>query len=323
MRARLALLTLLIGAATVADASARDNVRSRSSGGRGGGGGKSSSGSCNSQRDGSPLDSFRQLLAMNPEERQNALAEKSDGQRNFLAGKLKEYDALSPVDRELRLQVTQLRFYLMPLLYKRPEERAAKLEAIPSEDRKLVEERLEQWDKLPPSLQREVRDNEWLVQTVARFQSNTPAQQKEMLDAMPADRRGRLERDLAKWNGFNPDKRQRMLANFNQFFELNDREKSRILKSVPGLERHQVEKTLLAFEKLPAEQRTLCIDALKRFSKMSPDQQLQFFSNADRWAKLSEAEKELLRKMLTQMPPLPPGFGEPANPLPVLTGPKR
>jgi len=194
---------------------------------------------------------------------------------------------------------------------------------MPAEDRRLVEERLEQWDKLPSALQREVRDNEWFVQNVVGFQSGTPAQQKEMLDAMPADRRSRIERDLARWNGFSPDKRQRMLANFKQFFELNERERARIVKTVPGIERHQVEKTLLAFEKLPAEQRTMCLDALNRLSKMTPDQQLQFFSNADRWAKLSEGERDVLRRLLTQMPPLPPGYGEPATPLPVLTGPKR
>ncbi|MBM3876934.1 MAG: DUF3106 domain-containing protein [Verrucomicrobia bacterium] len=321
MSARLAILGCFVGAAVVAEAPALGKTCPRSSDGNGNG--RWTSGIFDASADGSPLDGFRKLLAMGPGERQAALAEKPEGQRSFLAAKLKEYDALGPADRELRLRVTQLRFYLTPLLYKKPEERAARLDAMPAEDRRLVEERLEQWDKLPSALQREVRDNEWFVQNVVGFQSGTPAQQKEMLDAMPADRRSRIERDLARWNGFSPDKRQRMLANFKQFFELNERERARIVKTVPGIERHQVEKTLLAFEKLPAEQRTMCLDALNRLSKMTPDQQLQFFSNADRWAKLSEGERDVLRRLLTQMPPLPPGYGEPATPLPVLTGPKR
>ncbi len=263
------------------------------------------------------------MLAMSPADREKALAAKPEGQRDFLEAKLREYDALPPDERELRLRVTQLRFYLTPLLHKRPDERASRLDAIPSEDRALVEERLAQWDKLPRELQREVRDNEWLVQTVVRFQSGTPAQQKQQLESMSPGRRERLERDLAKWNGFAPDKRQRMLANFNLFFELNDKEKARILKSVPGLERAQIERTIAAFLKLPAEQRTMCMDALKRFTSMTTDQQLQFLSNADRWAKLSDAEKDLIRKMVTQMPPLPPGFGEPVVPPPSIASPRK
>jgi hypothetical protein len=272
---------------------------------------------------GSPLDSFRQMLAMSPEERKMALESKPESQREFLEGKLREYDAFAPDERELRLRVTQLRFYLTPLLYKRPDERASKLDAIPSEDRALVQERLAQWDKLPREVQREVRDNEWLVQTVVRFQSATPAQQKAQLESMSASRRERLERDLAKWNGFAADKRQRMLANFNQFFELNEKEKARILKSVPGIERAQIERTIAAFQKLPPEQRTMCMDALKKFSSMTTEQQLQFLSNADRWAKLSDAEKDLIRKMVTQMPPLPPGFGESIVVPPSIAGPKK
>ncbi len=290
---------------------------------------KSAAGAASARQDtNSPVEFFRKLLAMNPAEREKALAEKPE-KRAYLKVKLKEYDALTPAEREVRLRVTQLRYYLTPLLSLKPDERAPHLELIPAEDRKFIEERLAQWDGLPAELQREVLENEWLIHTVLRLQSSSPAHQKELLDAMSPDRRERLEHDLAKWSSLAADKRARMLANFNQFFELNEKEKSKILKTVPGSERSEIEKTLLAFEQLPPEQRTLCINSLKRFASMTPEQQLQFFSNAERWAKLSDVEKQLLRQLVVKMPPLPPmptalppmppGFGEPpAAPLPVL-----
>lgn len=262
----------------------------------------------------SPLDSFRQLLAMNPAEREKALAEKPERVRGFLAGRLKEYDALPPAERELRLRLSQLRFHLLPLLRPGVTNRAERLAAIPAEDRKLVEDRLQQWDSLPPALRQEVLDNEWLVHTVLRFQSSPAAQQKELLAGMSPERRARLEADLATWHGLPADKRAEMLKQFNQFFELSDKEKFKILATIPDAQRRQMEKTIHAFEKLPAEQRSRCMKSLQRFAAMTQAEQVEFLGNAERWAKLSDVEKDAIRKLVTQFPPLPPGLGFPPLP---------
>ena len=260
------------------------------------------------------IDTFRQLLAMDRAGREKALAEKPEHTRNYLAGKLREYDALTPDERELRLHLSQLRYYMLPLMKPGLTNRAERMEAIPTDDRKLIEARLAQWDRLTADLQKEVLENEWLMQTVLRFESSSPAQQKELMEAMSRDRRRRLESDLAKWHALPADKQSRMVKNFNQFFELSDKEKSRIIATVPQSQRRQMEQTIHAFEQLPAAQRTLCMKSLQRFATMTQQQQLDFFSNAERWARLTEAERETVRKLLMEFPPLPPGLGTPPLP---------
>src|SRR5438094_235453 len=64
----------------------------------------------------SPVDSFRQLLAMPPRDREHYLSDKPPEIRARLLDKVKEYQALGPDERELRLRATELRWYLLPLL---------------------------------------------------------------------------------------------------------------------------------------------------------------------------------------------------------------
>src|SRR5712691_3172573 len=50
-----------------------------------------------------PQPDFRQLLAMSPPEREKALASRSEAHQQVLRDKIREYEALSPVEREARL----------------------------------------------------------------------------------------------------------------------------------------------------------------------------------------------------------------------------
>src|SRR5580658_10502575 len=51
----------------------------------------------------SPVDLFRQLLAMSPDDRDNYLAKRPPAIRQRLLDKIQEYLALDPTERELRL----------------------------------------------------------------------------------------------------------------------------------------------------------------------------------------------------------------------------
>ncbi|HTV76036.1 MAG TPA: hypothetical protein VMD57_03480, partial [Candidatus Baltobacteraceae bacterium] len=64
----------------------------------------------------SPVEFFRQLLAMTPDERDNCLKIHPPEIRERILAKVAEYEALDPDERELRLRATELRWYLMPLL---------------------------------------------------------------------------------------------------------------------------------------------------------------------------------------------------------------
>src|SRR5437867_7242836 len=109
----------------------------------------------------SPVDTFRELLAMNTAaERRDFLTNRSPESRELILAKVREYQSLSPDQRELRLRATELRWYLLPLMRASRTNRAEQLAAIPVEARKLVEDRLQLWDMLPPDLQKELLDNE-------------------------------------------------------------------------------------------------------------------------------------------------------------------
>ena len=263
---------------------------------------------------GAPMDYFRQLLAMSQAEREQALADKPEHMRQFLAGRLKEYDALTPEDRELRLRMTQLRWHLRPLMEIAPTNRVERLARIPEPDRKLVEERLQHWDKLPADLQKEVLEHEMIVDYVLRMESSPAASKKGLPDIMPPEWRKKFEQDLASWHALPSAQRQRMVDNFHQFFELSEKEKAKTLSTLSETERHQMEKTLQTFEKLPSVQRQVCIDSFRKFANMTPEQQLQFLKNAERWQAMTPSERETWRTLVTKLPPLPPGFGVPQLP---------
>src|SRR5438093_994178 len=64
----------------------------------------------------SPVTAFRKLLAMTPAERAQQLASRSPENREALLKKIREYKSLGPDECELRLQATELRWYLTKLL---------------------------------------------------------------------------------------------------------------------------------------------------------------------------------------------------------------
>src|SRR5687767_10489190 len=88
----------------------------------------------------SPADRFRELLAASPEQRESMLARHSSETREQIRAKLREFDKLSPSQREFRLRLAQLQFSLSPLLRAKPDDRASLLERAPSELRPLLTE---------------------------------------------------------------------------------------------------------------------------------------------------------------------------------------
>jgi hypothetical protein len=75
-----------------------------------------------------------------------------------------------------------------------------------------------------------------------------------------------------------------------------------------------MDKTLQAFEKLPPDQRSLCVRSFREFVGLTPEERAEFLKNARRWKAMAPAERQTWRTVVTKLPPLPPGFGEPPLP---------
>ena len=244
----------------------------------------------------SPVDFFRQLLALSPEAQEKALATRPPEARARIIAKLAEYQALDPDERELRLRATELHWWLMPLLRAPGDERAARLAQVPANLRELVEARVQQWSILPPPLQDEILSHETALQYFALVETtNRPGATAEQ---------------------------QRIASQFSQFFELTPEEKELTLNTLSEAERAQMQETLKSFEKLPPEQRLTCVRNYAKFASMGEAERAKFIKNAASWSKMSPSERQAWRDLVQTvpiwppMPPMPPDSQPPTQPLP-------
>ena len=245
----------------------------------------------------SPVVLFRELLAMTPEDRENTLMNRPPAIRTRLLAKVAEYEALDPNERELRLRATELRWYLLPLMHQSPTNRAAQLAVLPDDIRDLVQDRLSQWDILPPQLQQEFLEDENVLEYFERVKPIGSSSVTDV-DTVPA-------------NLYPDAQRRKIVTQINRFFELTEEEKQQTLNVLSEEERQQIKKTLQSFDQMPVSQRNECVQAFAKFAGLSPAEQQAFLKNADRWAQMSPADRQTWRDLVTHVPewpPLPPGF---------------
>src|SRR5579862_2489552 len=104
----------------------------------------------------SPVQFFRELLAMTPGDRMHALSNRTPENRKLIMAKIREYLSLGQNERELRLHATELEWYLVPLMRMAPADRGPRLATVSEDERKMIESRLTEWDQLPKSVQSEL-----------------------------------------------------------------------------------------------------------------------------------------------------------------------
>lgn len=228
----------------------------------------------------SPITYFRQLLAMSPAERNNALTNRPPEARKRILDKIHEYTKLDPDERELRLKATELRWWLTPLLQITPASREPRLAQVPDDLREIVSSRLAQWDALPAGLQKELLANDKAIRYFANVQTNNSAA---------------------------PTPEQKRIAEqFDRFFELTPMEKQQTLNTLSAAEREAMEKTLKSFEQLPPQQRAQCIRNYAKFAGMNAAERKDFLKNAEKWSKMSPKERQAWRDLVARVPIMPP-----------------
>lgn len=256
----------------------------------------------------SPVDQFREWLALRPAERSRALTNRPPHLRQQLMAKLREYDALSANERELRLRTTELRYYLMPVLNLAPESRPAFIERIPAELRDLVRDRLDAWDSLSPDLRRDLLDNESIIRYFRETQAQSePARASEIITP---GQRAQLEGGIARWLALPPEQRRKVMERFDRLFVMSGREREALLKTLSDAERAQIETALRSLEGLPPAQRARCVQSLSKFASLSPGERAQFLRSAEKWKQLTPDQRDAWRKMAAKiaiLPPMPPG----------------
>jgi hypothetical protein len=253
----------------------------------------------------SPVNFFRELLAMPAAERKQALAERSPEARKQILAKVREYEALRPDLRELRLKVTELHYYILPLLSMAPTNRSAQLATIPAEDRKLLEDRLRFWDALPSQNQAALLTNQAAIRRLTELEEAAVANTNLSLPRLEL-----LGAGIRQWQALSEEDRQNIKARFDQVFSLTPEEKAKVLRTLSAPERDQIQKTLRRFGQLPPAQRAQCLNNFEKFANLSVEERQQFLKNADRWNQLTPDERQGWRDVVQKMqpqPPIPPG----------------
>ena len=261
----------------------------------------------------SPVDFFRELLAMTPQEQESYISKRPIGQRERVRAKIVEYSAMDANERELRLQTTELHWYLLPLMRIPASERTNRLAQIPPHMRELVEQRLDWWNMFPPPLKQEVLDNEQVASIFVQSDKLTEEQLKQIMADISPSRRRELEKGIERWQSMPEEQRQRLCRQFSMFFDLTTPEKEKALSVLSEAERQQMEKTLQSFETLPKDQRAVCILSFQKFTHMSLPERELFLQNARLWSAMSPDERQAWRDLVQQVPdwpPLPPDFAQ-------------
>ena len=264
--------------------------------------------------DRSPIAFFRELLSMDADELAQALAKYTPERQTQILAKVREYEALDPDDRALRLGVTELRWYLRPLMATSAAERADQLARIPEPNRSLLKARLSEWDKVPPDIQKELLGLEPTLQYFAEIEGRDELQRQQMLNSLSPSRRRMLEKGFQRWEAMSAEQRQRTLSRFKQFFDLTGPEKEKALKMLSEPERRQIEKTLRTFGNLSEEQRTRCVSSFEKFACLSLVERQEFLKNAERWKLMSPGERDAWRQLVNHLPPPPPPRPPPPPP---------
>lgn len=226
----------------------------------------------------SPVKFFRELLTMSAAERNQSLTNRPPETRARIMAKVREYLALNPDDRELRLRATELRWHLTPLFHTAPADRASRLAQLPDELREPVNARLAQWDMLPPNVKQEFLDNDKTLHYFASSGTTNAVSEEQ----------------------------QKLSEQFNQFFELTTAEKKLALGTLSDAERAAMEKTLQTFEQLPAQQRSQCVRNYAKFAGMNLAERTEFLKSAERWSQMSPRERQSWRDLVAHVPMMPP-----------------
>ena len=220
----------------------------------------------------SPVETFRELLAMSPAERKQALTNRPPSIQKLILAKVREYESLKPDQRELRLRVTELRWYLMPLLTEPATNRGALLSLVPKEYRQPVQQRLIIWSLLPPGLRSELLTNDLAI----RYMVASGDERTNLLSTMSPGRQEQLKKSIAQWQSLPEEQREKIMARFSHFFDLSPTEKKKAINTLSGTEQQQIEKTLRAFENLSPLQRSRCIHSFQKFANLSLEERQEF-----------------------------------------------
>ena len=268
---------------------------------------------------GSPFAAFKKIVLLPEAEREAAVGQlkvSSERHRKLLKAKVGEYAAMPEAERDRKLDALDFRWHLMPIMKTAKADRANQLASVPERFRTDIKRRLTGWDKLDAGVQADLLKNESFFRYLSSFGRGRQSRVAltNHMEKMPTRLREGLEGRITTWREKPKPERRRMTRQFHQFFDMPIAEQERALSHLSSRERARMEASLEQFKALSRAQRELVIQSFEKLANMSQGERAGFFRNTERWNDMNEGERKKWRTLVTQMPPLPPGFGKQAAP---------
>jgi len=265
----------------------------------------------------SPFAAFKKIVSLPEAKREAAvggLKISSERYRKIVNAKVREYAAMPEAERNRKLDALDFRWHLMPLMKTPQGDRAKRLASVPERFRVDIERRLTGWDQLDEGARADLLKNESFFRYLSSFGRGRESRVAltNHMEKMPTRLREGLEGRLKGWREKPKPERRRITRQFHRFFDMPVAEQERALRHLPNRER--MEASLAQFKTLSRAQRELVIKSFDRLASKSQSERAAFFRNTERWNGMSEGERKKWRTLVTQMPPLPPGFGEEVRP---------
>jgi hypothetical protein len=257
----------------------------------------------------SPIQEFRNWLQMSEADRELALQGYPAEKQTVLRRKIQAYAAMPADQRERRLKMLELRWYMRPLMGVLPEERGNYQELMPPRLRELVASRLAQWDRLDAATRTEILANDEAREMATRYfihLRRSTSQAMPELQSIDAAKRAELQEKLRHWQQTTPAQRGRMAEQLSAFFELAAPEQQRTLEDFSEQDRQEMQKALEVFAKLPSQNRQICVKSFQKFATMTPQERGEFLRKAERWQQMTPQERQTWKSLITKLPPMPP-----------------
>jgi transposase-like protein len=255
----------------------------------------------------SPVDAFRELLAMDALALRAALSNRTEQSRARLVKKINEYKSMDADERALRLLNTELRWYLLQLMPLPATNRVERLADIRSNLRSLIEDRLTRWDALDAELREPYLHNEQALSLVLQMASASDRMRTQLVAEVPPQLRDTVNRALARLDDMSPADRQRSFRVLENIFTMTPAEKEKVLRGVMSEpEKNQMAQTLADFSQLTLEQRKTCLRSFEKFTGMTREERALFLRNVQTWEKMTPKERQQWREVVKNVEILPP-----------------
>jgi hypothetical protein len=256
----------------------------------------------------SPVEDFRRWLTMAEADREKELAGYPEEKQTVLRRKIAIYQAMRPADRDVRLQLLELRWYLQPLMSTAATNRGNYLGMIPVHLHESIRARLRHWDNLTESTRKEILADQKKREMALRYYV-LPRRTVIAPPPFPTDQAPvppDLREHFRRWEGKSPSARAKISTHLATFFQMPREEQLEALNQFSEEDRKEMQKTLDAFGRLTPEARRACVNSFQKFATMSREERTSFLRNATRWQQLSAEDRAAWRELVEKVPPLPP-----------------